>query len=330
MIARLIPPPIPKSRTPPPLPVDRVRVRRDWKYLTPAELKKLKNLFFAARIIVEGAYSGKHKSSYKGSSPEFVDYREYNPGDEIRTIDWKAYAKTDRYFIKLFEKETDMNCYVLLDRSASMAYGGKSENSFFPEPEDSKLDYAFYLAAALIYLMVKQGDKVSLTLFDEKVRAHVPPGGTFPHLYKILSILEKQKAGGKTSVARVLRDAFPLCQRKGLIILISDLLDEPSEIFSALNMYRHRNFEIILMHVLHKYEYRLPPLDNVKFIDSETGESISSKPSEIREVYDAEIREYIRTIASYASARKIDYHLITTDTPYSVALQKYLLRRGSR
>jgi uncharacterized protein (DUF58 family) len=302
---------------------------RSWKYLSPEELRSLKNLFFAARVIVEGAYAGRHKSPYKGSAAEFVDYREYYPGDEIRSIDWKAYARSDRYYVKLFERETDMNCHLLVDRSASMGYGGKEFNAFFPTKELSKLEYASYLAAALAYLMVKQGDRVSLTLFDERVNAHVPSGSTFPHLYTILNLLEDARVGRKTSVARVLRDTFALHRRRGLLVIISDLLDEPEAIFQALDMYRHRKFEIILFHVLHRYEVDLPPLDSVNFIDAETGETISTRPGDIARSYKKELDTFVNTMAASAQARNIDYNFINTTTPYHDVLQKYLLRRGT-
>lgn len=302
---------------------------RSWKYLSPEELRSLKNLFFAARVIVEGAYAGRHKSPYKGSAAEFVDYREYYPGDEIRSIDWKAFARSDRYYVKLFERETDMNCHLLVDRSASMGYGGKEFNAFFPTKELSKLEYASYLAAALAYLMVKQGDRVSLTLFDERVSAHVPSGSTFPHLYSILNLLEDARVGRKTSVARVLRDTFALHRRRGLLVIISDLLDEPEAIFQALDMYRHRKFEIILFHVLHRYEIDLPPLDSVNFIDAETGETISTRPGDIARSYKKELDTFVNTMAASAQARNIDYNFINTTTPYHDVLQKYLLRRGT-
>jgi uncharacterized protein (DUF58 family) len=320
---------------PPPLPRLDAPVRglrsgaHSWKYLSPEELRSLKNLFFAARVIVEGAYAGRHKSPYKGSAAEFVDYREYYPGDEIRSIDWKAFARSDRYYVKLFERETDMNCHLLVDRSASMGYGGKEFNAFFPTKELSKLEYASYLAAALAYLMVKQGDRVSLTLFDERVSAHVPSGSTFPHLYSILNLLEDARVGRKTSVARVLRDTFALHRRRGLLVIISDLLDEPEAIFQALDMYRHRKFEIILFHVLHRYEIDLPPLDSVNFIDAETGETISTRPGDIARSYKRELDAFVNTMAASAQARNIDYNFINTTTPYHDVLQKYLLRRGT-
>lgn len=317
------------TRVPAPVPPKLPR-RTKWKYLEPRELKATRNLLFAARTVVEGIYAGRHKSPYRGSSPEFVDYREYNPGDEIRSIDWKAFARTDRYFIKLFEKETDMNCYLLIDKSASMGYGGQAYKNLLPTSDVSKLEYAFYLTASLAYLMVKQGDKVSVSLFDTKLAKQIPPSGTFPHLYQILNVLERQKAGGRTSISRILQDAYPLYKRRGLLIVISDFLDEPDEIFRALNRYRHRRFEIILFHVLHEHEYELPPLDRVKFVDSETGETIASRPTDIRNSYNEEVRGFVRTLRTCARARSIDYHLVTTDMPYSDVLRNYLLNRNSR
>ena len=320
---------------PPPLPTikrgspsDAPTGKRAWKYLGPEELQGLKNLYFAARVIVEGAYAGGHKSPYKGSAAEFVDYREYYPGDEIRSIDWRAYARTDRYFVKLFEKETDMSAYVLLDRSASMGYGGKDYKHVLPTAELSKLEYASYLSAALAYLLVKQGDRVGLTLFDKKITGHIPAGSSFAHLNAMLSLIERQRAGRTTSISKTLRDAYALFKRRGMLVVISDFLDDPLEIFRALDMYRHRNFEVILFHILHRYEATLPPLASVNFVDAETGEFLTTSPADIEAGYARELRAFTETLSSYARARNIDYHLVNTQTPHSAVLQHYLLRRG--
>ncbi|MHC4259472.1 MAG: DUF58 domain-containing protein [Planctomycetota bacterium] len=300
---------------------------RGQKYLKPEDLLYLKNLYFAARVIVEGAYCGRHKSPVKGYSQEFTDYREYNPGDEIRTIDWKAYARTDRYFIKLFEKETVMTCYLLLDSSASMGFGGQGYEKFFGAKDVSKFDYACYLAAALCYLTVKQGDKVALTLFDSKIKSHVPPGSTYSHLYGMLDQLERNEVGAKTSISTVLRQALPLFKRKGVLILVSDLLDDPDHIFGALDMYRHKNFEVVLFHVLHKYELELPMIPSVNFIDAESSQRLTTIPADIRDLYRREVLEYVETLSSAAQAHKIDYQLLSTEVPYQVALQQYINKR---
>lgn len=307
-----------------------VGTARRWKYLSPRELRGLKNLLFTARVVVEGAYAGRHTSPYKGSSSEFVDYREYHPGDEIRSIDWKAYARSDRPFIKLFEKETDMNGYLLVDGSASMGFGGPDYRRYLPDPGPSKLEYACCLAASLAYLMVKQGDKVGLTLFDERITDHRPPGGTFPHLYNLLNALEARKAGRRTSVARALREAYALHRRRGLLMVISDFLDEPRDIFQALSLYTHRGFEIILFHVVHRHEWDLPALDSVEFVDAESGESITAAPRDLAAAYRKKMEDFVATLAGMARARNIDYRFTHTATPYSAVLRRYLLRRARR
>lgn len=311
---RAVPPPLP-GRT------------RTWKYLRPDELAGFENLFFAARRIVEGHYAGKHKSPYKGSAPEFVDYRQYHPGDEMRTIDWKAYAKTDRYYVKLFEKETDMNCYILLDASASMAFDGRAADAPRDPSNLSKLAYASYLTAALTYLMVKQGDKVGLTVFDRKIRTHHAPGGTFSHMHSLLNVLENTQPGDQTSISKTLERASGLFRRRGLLIVISDLLDDPEAVFRALSMYSHRNFEIIIFHVLHEDEYSLPSFPNANFIDSESYAELTCMPADIRESYALQIQEFIATMETMSRARGIDYNFVSTATPYSAVLEKYLHRR---
>lgn len=305
------------------------KLRRDWRYFQPRDLRRFKNLLFASRLVVEGLYAGQHRSPYKGRSPEFVDYREYFPGDEIRTIDWKAYARTDRYFVKLFQQETDMNCYVLLDCSASMDYGGRATRKHFPGAV-SKFDYACQLAAALAYLLVKQGDKVSLTTFTDKLGPFLPPGGTFPHLYKVLDTLERQKPAQRTAVAHAVRTAFPLCKRKGLLVVISDLLEDPAELYRALNLYRHRGFAVILLHLLHEHEHRLPPLAHVKFVDAENGDIIRARPADIAAEYEARLGAHLAELAAGARARRIEYQLVTTAAPYSAALERFVHRQGHR
>jgi uncharacterized protein (DUF58 family) len=323
-----LPPPLPRRRAakPPPPPP---RQRKTWRYLSHKDLVKFKDLFFAARVAVEGAYAGRHKSPFRGVSPEFVEYRVYNPGDPIDSIDWKAFARTDRYYIKMTEKETDMNCYVLLDSSASMGYGGTEFRGHLPGAAVSKLDYASFLAAALTYMIVKQGDKVSLTLFDEQLRKHIPAGGTFPHLYTIMHELEKRRARGATSLAATLKKTFALCARRGLLIILSDFHDDAAAIFKALSLYTHRRFEIIIFHILHEYEHRLPPFENVRFVDAETGEEMTCSTADIRDSYNRQIQEFIHNIRSASRARNIDYHYIHTGIPYDRALHQYLLKRNT-
>ncbi len=297
------------------------------KYLKPEDVRQLKNLFIASRTIIDGAYSGHHKSPYKGSAQEFTDYREYYPGDDIRSIDWKAYARTDRHMIKLFEKETNLTCHILVDSSASMAFGGPKYSKVLKGASLSKFEYGSYLAAAIAYLVIKQGDRVGLTLFDNRIKQHIPPGGTYSHLYRILSELEFNLAGEQTSISQTLREAYPIFKRKGLLIIISDLIDEPDDIFGALNMYLHRGFDITLLQVMHKHELDLPSMPSVNFIDSESGQRLTTVPDDIRRAYKQHIQGFVKTISQRARARRIDHELISTETPFHAALRNIIERR---
>jgi uncharacterized protein (DUF58 family) len=313
-------------RGPPPLPAGH---QRSWKYLQPAELRKFKNLLFATRAIVEGAYAGRHTSPYKGASPEFVNYREYYPGDELRSIDWRAYARTDRYVVKQFQKETDLDCYLLVDKSASMGFGGAAYKAQFGAGDLSKLEYASFLAASLAYMMIKQGDKVGLTLFDRTVTSQLAPHGTFPHLHAMLHNLERTQPGETTSLGRVLKESYPMFRRRGLLVLISDMLDEPAAIFESLNMYVHRRFEIILFHVMHRYEAELPGGGSLLFVDAETRESVKCNPLDVRDAYARNLAAFVATLGGMARARGIEYNLVNTRTPHGEILEKYLLRRNN-
>ncbi|MEW6355360.1 MAG: DUF58 domain-containing protein [Planctomycetota bacterium] len=290
-----------------------------WKYLDLRSLKKLRNMHFIAKTIVEGRFAGRHRSPYFGFSVEFADYREYVPGDEIRAIDWKAYARSDRHYIKLFEEETDMTCHILLDQSASMRYGRDGGLS--------KIEYASYLVAALAYLIVKQGDRVSLTIFDDQVRYFRPPGGTAPHLFGMLNALEDLRIGRRTDVAEALRKIFPILKKRGLLIVVSDFLDDPERIFKSLSMFRHRKFDVILLHVLHHDERELPAFPNVRFVDAETAESITAEPDDVRSEYQQHMNAFIAEMKAHAAARQIDYNLVNTETEYYRVLEKYLYKR---
>lgn len=310
---------------PPPLPERRPK---EFKYLKPGDLRGMKNLLFAARTIVEGYYSGRHRSRFKGSAPEFVDYRQYHPGDEMRSIDWKAYARTDRHFVKLFEKETDLTSTILLDVSASMNFGGDVNRPAIPKGGLTKLEYGCYLSAALSYVLIKQGDKAGMVLFDQQIRRFLPPGGTIRHLYNMLGALELCKPGGRTSTATALRKAFGLLKQRGVVIIVSDLLDDPDEIFSALRQYTHRGFEIVVFHLLHEHEVRLPDVHNANFVDAETGAELTCQPRDVAASYGALLEDFRRDIEVRCRARNIAYTFITTATPYQEVLGRFLAHRG--
>ncbi len=289
------------------------------------------NMLFAARRIVEGHFIGKHKSPFLGSSPEFADHREYNPGDEMKSIDWDVYARTDKYFVKRYEHETDMNVYLMLDVSASMSFGNEQTRRTLSEMVISKYEYGCYMTAALSYLMMQQGDRFGLTIFDSEIHSHLPPGTTYRHLYKALTQLERvRRPGTDTKLSSVLKRATGLYRQKGVLIVISDMLDDADAVLASLNQYLHRGFEVILFHLFHEHEYRLPKMAHANFFDSESGEQMTCHPADLEASYNEEIDAFIDSWSKRCRVRGIDYNFITTDTPYHTVLEKYLVKRGNR
>jgi uncharacterized protein (DUF58 family) len=283
-------------------------------------LRQYRSLLFAARLVVEGFYAGKHRSPYHDFSAEFADYRPYVPGDEIRALDWKAAARTDRLYVKLFRKETDMSAYLLVDRSASMGFAG--------EGGVSKFEYCAYLAAAVSYLMLKQGDRPGLATCDESLRSFTPPGSTMNHLHRLALELERTIPAGQTNVAGALRALFPLAKRRGLLIVMSDLLEEPADLFQSLAMFLHRGFAVLLFHVLTEDELHLPHGAAARFTDPEGPGILSVEPAAVRAAYRDEIRQWLDALSGGAKARGIHYWLLSTATPYHEALREYLTTRS--
>lgn len=292
-------------------------------FLKPQELKRLRNFQFAVKLIVEGYYQGKHRSPFQDRSSEFADYRAYAPGDEIRAVDWRAYARTDRFYIKLYRKETDLSCMIFVDQSNSMAFKGAGD-------ELTKLEYASYLAASLSYLLIRQGDKAGLTLCDDQIRKFIPPGGTNQTLMREMVALENIFPGSPTRLATGLQTLFGMLKRRGLLVVISDFLDDTDSLFSALGMFAHRGFSIMLFHVLTDDELQLPNAASALFRDPETHQTLTAEPDAIRAAYQEEMRAFLTDIETRAKARRIHYRLAPTSQPYQQALEAFLTaRRGS-
>ena len=243
------------------------------KYLEPEMVARLSNMSLRARLVVEGYIIGQHKSPFHGFSVEFAEHRAYGPGDEIRHIDWKLYGKTDRFFVKQYEEETNLRSYILLDTSRSMEY--KSNKI-------SKLDYGNYLSAALAYLMINQQDGVGLTLFDNQIQTFIPPRSKPSHVNTILTHLDKTGSGKDTDVGIVLHEMAERIKKRGLIILISDLFDETGNIINGLKHFRHNKQEIIVFHVMDRKELNFDFSNRTKFKDMETDEQITTEPWIIR------------------------------------------------
>lgn len=288
------------------------------KYLEPVALSKLGGLELVARLVVEGAVTGLHKSPYQGFSIEFSEHRQYMPGDEIRDIDWKVYAKSDRYYIKKYEEETNLRAYILLDTSKSMDFASNGL---------SKLEYGCYLSASLAYLMLKQRDSVGLVTFDTQMRNYIPPRGAPTHLHAITTILEETEAGNETKISEIFHELAQRIVKRGLVIIISDLLDEPKEVLSSLKHFRHQKHEVIVFHILDKAELEFSFDGPIVFRDLETQETLSTQASVLKEEYLNQVSEFIETYKNGCGSSSIDYVQIDTSVPFDDVLFSYLSHR---
>ena len=288
-------------------------------YFDPKVLARLKNLYLRARLVVDGVMVGIHPSRAKGLSSEFEEHREYSQGDDVRHIDWKAYGKFDRYFIKEYREATNLKAYILLDASSSMTY--RSDGL-------SKFDYGSTLAASLAYLMLKQQDAVGLVIFSDRIEKMVPPRATHGHLFAILKELEDRVPRGETSAGSVLQDLAGSLKRRGLIIIISDLLDEPEEVLRGLKQLRSRGSDVMVFQILDRDELEFPFAEPTLFRDLEEDIRLLTDPRAVRNAYlkaiNSLIEEYKQSCASYL----IDYSLLNTSIGLDRALVRYLTWRG--
>ena len=289
-------------------------------YFDPLTLSKLSSLLLRARHVVEGLISGLHTSPYKGFSVEFSEHRQYTPGDEIRHIDWKAYAKFDRYYIKEYEQETNLRCYLLVDASASMNYRSNGV---------SKFDYACYLAAALAYIMLNQQDLVGLVTFADGIRRQLPPRSSPGHLRTVIDSLEQTRPSGDTDLGRTLHHIASQLKRRGMVIVLSDLLDEPTEVMQGLRHLRYQKHEVLVFHVLDHDEIAFPFTRLTQFEDLEDDMRVIADPRAIAADYQEQIQQFVREYETMCRRQSIDYTLFDTQTPLDKGLLKYLAWRGA-
>ena len=286
------------------------------QFLDPAVLGRIGNLELLARTVVDGFLTGLHRSPYLGFSMDFAEHRPYMPGDDIRRIDWRLFARTDRHYIKLFEADTNANFAVLLDLSASMSYGSHSL---------TKLDYSRYLAACLTYFSSKQRDRVGLVTFDHEIVDFVPP--SMKHLDTILHTLDRATAGRPGSLEGPILQITEMLGRKGILVVISDFYEEPDDILRSLGPLRARGHDVIVFHVMDPYELEFPFEEASGFEDLETGTQIPVIPGKLRGDYLAMVRTHLDTLARRFKDNRIDYTLLDTSKPLDTALFQYLLAR---
>lgn len=292
----------------------------DRSYFDPLVLARLSNLYLRARWVVEGIMSGIHRSRSKGFSVEFESHREYSPGDELRRIDWKALGKFDRYFIKETEDETNLRATLVLDASASMDYGSNGITKF---------EYASILTASLAYLILKQQDAAGVVTFSNRVESFIPPKAKRGYVFEILRELEARQPSGETNTGKILQEIAGKMKRRGLVILISDLLDEPEEVLKGLRLFRFNGHDVIVFHIMDSAEIELPFDGNILFEDMEQADlKVTADPQTIRQAYRGVVDEFIDHLRKECHASSIDYQLVSTTTPLDRALVSYLSWRG--
>lgn len=291
------------------------------KYLDPLTLAKLRSLELKARLVVEGYLSGMHKSPYHGFSVEFAQHREYVPGDDIKHIDWKVYGRTGRFYLKQYEEETNLICWILLDVSESMKYGSGPM---------TKYDYACTAAAALAYLVLHQSDSVGFVAFDQSVRTFIKPSSQPSHLKEIINIMNLGVGREKTRMAPMFHDLAERVNRRALVFIVSDFFDEVPDILSGLKHLRHKRHDVVLWHVLDGAELTFPFQESTLFRGLEHYPDLLTDPRSLRESYLEQINAFLHDLQRGCRDQNIDYVQLRTDTPMNVALSSYLAHRMTR
>ncbi len=289
------------------------------KYLKPSVISKINSMELRARLVVEGFMVGLHKSPYHGFSVEFTEHRPYLQGDNLKDVDWKAYGKTERFFIKQYEEETNLRSYILLDTSRSMSYASAGNIT--------KLDYASTLVAALSYLMIKQQDAVGLALYSDKINSYIPPKATKTYLLQILKQIASLKASSTTNTASSLNLIAEKIKRRGLVIIVSDLFDDINSILKSLKNFSYLKNEVIVFQILDPLERSFSFGADAVFKDLETEEEITTQPYQIQKAYRESMGEFLRRIKSECLNSNIEYNLVETSMPFDKALFSYIQKR---
>jgi len=299
----------------------------DYMRLIPEETTKaVSRLEFLAYNKIEGFINGKHSSPNKGSSVEFAEHRIYTSGDDVKNIDWRVYAKNDRYYVKQYQEETNLNTTIIVDASASMSYKG-TESTTINGGQVSKFEYAQYLAAAFSYLLIKQQDAVGLVTFDSKVRSFLPPKSSPTQIRQILKTLHNCKAKKETNVAEVFSEVAKRIHQRGVVIIISDLFDDPEKIINAIHNFGYRKHEVILFHIMADEELTFPFKTFTEFQDIEnSGHSVEVDPKAIKATYLERVREFIRKIEKGCHHIKGDYIPVSTKEDFTEVFSNYLLK----
>ncbi len=288
-------------------------------FLDPSVLSGLDNLELRARVAVEGFLAGLHKSPHRGFSVEFNDYRHYQRGDDMRHVDWKLYARSEKFYIKQYEDETNVRCVILLDISASMAYSSGGV---------SKLNYGITLASALAYFIMRQRDAVGLITFDDQVRDYIPAKCRQPHLMHILRTLSRVEAGKKTDAVKPLTDLAASLSKKSMVVLITDMLDDEVRVINTLQILRGMGNDVITFQLMDDAELNFPFTEASEFIDLENNETYVTSPAAIRKAYLENLNEFLDFCKKKCQSSGVDYCLMNTNNPLDEALSAYMSKRA--
>lgn len=295
------------------------------KFLDLRALAALRHLRFATHQRIEGAYSGRHRSKQQGGAGEFVDYREYSAGEDLRKLDWKVLARTGRAYVRLYQDETNLMCTLVIDASGSMLYSGQKK----PWKSGSKLEYVQYLSTALSQIIVDSQDQVGLALVSNGLKVYLPPaGGTIP-VRRLQSEIEKiPRRRASTKLSEALRETFQRSGRRGVLVVMSDFLDDdPEAIFAALRLFRHRFWDIIVLHIVHPDEEQLPTGAAYRFEGLEQSGWVDCSPAEVRDAYQEKFAAHCAMIRSLSHSVGADYRRVSTAIPYLEQLGQFLRAR---
>jgi uncharacterized protein (DUF58 family) len=295
---------------------------RDLRFLDPTVIARLGTMELKARTVVEGFLSGLHRSPYRGFSVEFAEYRQYMPGDDLSTLDWKVYARSDRHYVKKFEEETNLECHILLDLSASMAYRGAAPMS--------KLEYGSVLAASLAFLMNRQRDATGLIAFEDRIVFRMPARARSGHLHALLLALERLEPGRRSDVGRPLHQLAEALTKRSMVVLISDMLDDPEPVVKGLRHLRFRGSDVVVFQVLDPNELTFPFRGPSRFRDVETGDEVTAEPAAIRTQYLRELAGLTLRYDRELRGAGIDYVQLDSSQPLDFALLSYLSARARR
>ncbi|WP_425619193.1 DUF58 domain-containing protein [Anatilimnocola sp. NA78] len=289
----------------------------------PRQLAKLRGLRLRARHVVEGYIAGQHRSTLHGYSIEFAEHREYSPGDDLRHLDWKVFGRTDKFYLKQYEDETNLLCHLVVDTSESMTYQSA-------EAALSKAEFAQCLAASIAWLVLQQQDSVGLATFDSQIRALIRPSGAAPQLQQVLQVLENAKPGTKTSAGQILHELAERLNKRGVVVVISDLLDDPANVLAGLRHCRHRRHDVVVFHVLDPAELDFPFRGPTKFNGLEAMPEVFAEPEMLRQAYLREFNAYREKLEEGCQNQQIDYVLASTATPFDQLLARFLVARRTK